>query len=393
MSAQPLAGVTVVDLSRYLPGPLAAQSLAGLGARVIKVEEPELGDPLRWAPPRKGGRGALAAQLLSGVESIALDLKKLPARQILEALLRDADVLLETFRPGGLARLGFDPEELRRRFPRLVICSLSGWGQDGPLANRAGHDLTYQAIAGCLAPAPGVPAFPGADVLGASHAVTAILAALHERSSSGEGEWIDISLFDAAFHANLVAWAAEVEMPAHVGEPHDLSGALASYHLYRTADGGWVALGLLERHFWKRFCKVLGRRDLRRLVLSRSPEAKEKLADLFRQRSRQEWAELFARHDLPAEVVLSPSEAARHPQALARGLLKEGPDGLPRLAFPARFGRQRPRAGQEFPELGAQTQSLLEELGAALPRPGRRRGIGPRTGWRRMIARLLLRGR
>ena len=391
MSARPLAGVTVVDLSRYLPGPLAAHQLACLGARVIKVEEPELGDPVRWAPPRKDGLGALAAPLLAGLESIALDLKKPAPREILRALLEDADVLLETFRPGGLARLGLDPQELRRRFPRLVICSLSGWGQEGPLAQRAGHDLTYQAIAGSLAPTAAVPSFPGADVLGAAHAVSSILAALYERRSSGRGEWIDAALFDAALHANLVAWAAEAGSPRAVGEPHDLSGALPAYHLYRTADDGWVALSLLERHFWRRMCKALGRRDLRRAYLSRSPEVREELAALFRQRSRRHWAELFARHDLPAEVVLSPAEALRHPQARARGVLGQGSEGLPRLAFPARFGGQRPRAGDAFPELGEHTGDVLAELPGELPGAGRRRGIGRRRGWRQLVAKLLLR--
>ena len=392
MSAQPLAGLTVVDLSRYLPGPLAAQTLASLGARVLKVEEPELGDPVRWAPPRKEGKGALAAQLLSGVESIALDLKRKPAREVLEALLAEADVLLETFRPGGLARLGFDPAELRERFPGLVICSLSGWGQEGPLASRAGHDLTYQALAGSLSPAVTVPGLPGADLLGASQAVTAILAALVERQTSGTGTWIDVSLFDAALHGNLAAWAAEAGAPHSVGEPHDLSGGLAAYQLYRTSDGGWVALALLERHFWKRFCKAVGRRDLRRKHLSRSPEDRELLAELIRGKSRRQWAELFARHDLPAEAVLSPAEAQGHPQTEARGILGAGADGLPRVAFPARFDGERPRSGEAVPELGAQTKEILSRLEGVTSRPGRRGGIGKRLGLKGLAAKLLMRG-
>ncbi|HSL81199.1 MAG TPA: CaiB/BaiF CoA-transferase family protein, partial [Thermoanaerobaculia bacterium] len=171
--SDPLRGILVVDLSRHLPGPLAAQLLASLGARVVKVEEPRAGDPVRLAPPvvRTGPRtgtgptSSLAALLLSGVESVALDLKRPGGREVLERLLERADVLLETFRPGTLARLGFPPEELRERFPRLVVCSLSGWGEDGPYAARAGHDLTYQALAGALAPTAATPAYPVTSIL------------------------------------------------------------------------------------------------------------------------------------------------------------------------------------------------------------------------------------
>lgn len=400
MSARPLAGVSVVDLSRYLPGPLAAQTLASLGARVIKVEEPELGDPVRYAPPLENGVSALAAQLLSGVESIALDLTKAPARQALEELLEGADVLLEAFRPGALARLGFQVDELRRRFPRLVICSLSGWGESGPRAARAGHDLTYQAVAGSLAPAAAVPAVPAADLLGASHAVTAVLAALVERGRTGEGCWIDASLFDAAVHSNLAAWAAEVGAIHGVGQAHDLAGGLAAYNLYRTSDGGWVALALLEEVFWKRFVKALGRRDLRKLHRAPAAEGRERLAALLAQRTRKEWGEFFSEHDLPAEVVLSPSEAARHPQTLARKVLGQGPDSLPRLAFPACFDGERPRSGTVVPALGEHTEALLSELAAsksaaAAPgstvhpplRPGRRSGIGKRTTLKGLLAK------
>ena len=412
--AGPLDGLVVVDLSRYLPGPLAAQILASLGARVIKVEEPSLGDPVRLAPPRKEGASALAAPLLAGVESVALNLKKPAAVAVLERLLETADVLLETLRPGGLAALGLDPEDLRKRFPRLVLCSLSGWGQDGPHAHRAGHDLTYQAVAGSLAPTAAVPALPSADVLGAWSAVTAVLAALHRRQSfgqgpgratdrdpdrgSGEGSWIDASLYDAAVYSNLVAWAAEAGRPHAVGTPHDLAGALACYRLYQTQDGGTVALALLERHFWRRFVKALvreglGTRDLGKLHQSRSPEAHRAVAAVMRTRTRSQWERFFATHDLPAEPLLCAAEAQVHAQAETRGLLSQGPDGLPRLAFPARFDQHRPAAAAEVPDLGQHTQALLDELGIEdLPRLRARAGIGKRRSLKRWLAGLLLRG-
>lgn len=390
--AAPLRGVTVVDLTRYLPGPLAAQLLASLGARVIKVEEPTLGDPVRFSPPFVQGTSALAAPLLAGLESVALDLKKPAALAVLEGLLEDADVLLESSRPGTLRRWGLDPEDLRRRYPRLVICSLSGWGQDGPMVHRSGHDLTYQALAGVLAPTGTMPAQPLADLVGGWSACSAVLAALVERATTGAGTWIDAALYDAAVHANLLGWAGEGDRPKAVGEPLTLTGELPCYDLYRTADRGFLALALLEPHFWERFCDALGRKDLRRRHLDRSPETRRDLERLVASRSREQWAAFMAEHDLPGEPVLTAAEAARHPQLLARGVLRKGADGLPRLAFPARFDGRRPRAGDAVPELGEATAAVLAEHElAAGTRRGRRSGVGPRFSfkrwWWRRVAR------
>jgi crotonobetainyl-CoA:carnitine CoA-transferase CaiB-like acyl-CoA transferase len=392
MSASPLSGVLVVDLSRHLPGPLAARILRDLGARVIKVEEPELGDPVRLAPPLRSGTSALAAQLLAGLESVALDLKKEPARQVLQRLLERADVLLETFRPGSLARFGLGPDELLRRHPRLILCSLSGWGQAGPHAGRAGHDLTYQALAGSLAPTGRMPAAPYADLLGAWTAVSAVLAALVGRRESGRGTHIDAALFDAAGHGNLVAWAAEVERSRAAGEAHGLSGGLPCYNLYRTRDGGLVALAALERKFWRRFCVALDRKDLLGLQYDESGAAMRKVAVLMGQKTRSEWTEFFARHDLPGEPVLGPAEAREHPQAEERKLVHQAEDGLPRLAFPALLDGERPRSTDEIPALGEHTHRLLEEVEMYARTPSRRElraaGIGPRRSLRSWLWRL-----
>jgi len=387
----PLSGCLVVDLSRHLPGPLAAHLLADLGARVVKIEEPALGDPVRHAPPRRGAAGALAAILLSGVESVALDLKQPAARQVLEALLARADVLLGTFRPGTLERLGFAPESLRVRHPRLVVCSLSGWGQSGPYAGRAGHDLTYQAVAGSLAPTapPAMPAVPVADLTGAWTAVTAILAALFERERSGEGTHIDAALFDSAVHSNLVAWAAEAGAARPVGESLSLSGALPCYNLYRTAEGDLLALAALEPHFWERFCRAAGRPDLIRHQYRTTARSHRKVAALVRSRTRAEWLDLLAREDIPGEPVLSAAEARAHPQTSERGVLADGPDAMPRLAFPARLDGARPRAGDRVPALGEHTEAVLAELG--LVDVGKRPGIGQRFSVKRMLMRWLAR--
>ena len=377
----------MVDLSRHLPGPLAGKLLADLGARVVKVEEPSLGDPVRGAPPRRHGTGSLAALLLSGIESLALDLKNPGSRPVLERLLERADVLLDSFRPGTLARLGFPPEKLRELYPRLVVCSVTGWGPSGPYARRAGHDLTYQALAGTLAATATMPAVPLADMIGAWSAVTSILAALFERERTGEGRRIDAALFDAGLHANLVGWAGEAGGSKAVGQALPLSGALPCYNLYQTADGHHLALAALEPHFWQRFCQATGRKALVRRQYSSSPKVRRKVADLIASRTRAEWMEVFASEDIPAEPVLTAAEARAHPQARERGLLSDGPEGLPRLGFPAQLDGERPQGGDRVPELGEQTAALLAELG--LPERSRREwsreGVGRRFSWRQWL--------
>lgn len=386
--ASPLAGTLVVDLSRLLPGPLTSRLLADLGARVVKVEEPRDGDPIRTAPPVREGIGSLAAILLAGVESVALDLKQPAGREILGRLLERADVLVESFRPGTLARLGFPPEELRARYPRLVVCSISGWGQEGPYRGRAGHDLTYLAVAGALAPTAAMPAAPLSDVAGAWSAVASILAALLERERTGEGRHIDAALLDAGIHSNLIGWASEAGASWGVGDRLPLTGALPCYNLYDTSDGRRLALAALEPHFWSRFCLAAGRKDLIRLQYLDSARARGKVADLIRSRTLAEWMDLAGREDVPAEPVFSAAQAREHPQVLARDLLSKGPDNLTRLGFPARFDGERPRSGAGIPALGEQTKAVLAELGISRE-TAREVGVGRRFSFRRWLRTFL----
>jgi len=303
------------------------------------VEEPAQGDPVR-------GTSGLAAILLAGVESVALDLKQPGGQAVLGKILERADVLLESFRPGTLARFGFPPDLLRERYPRLIVGSLSGWGQSGPYAARAGHDLTYQAVAGALAPTGEMPAVQVADQVGAWSATCAILAALLERQRSGRGRHVDAALLDAGVHANLMSWAME--------EPLPLTGALPCYGLYRTADDRLLALAALESHFWYRLCDAVERGDLRNRQFSDPHGEVEKLV---RSRTLAEWMEVCLREDIPAEPVLSAAEARAHPQVQERGMLIEGG-----LAFPARLDGVRPQGGVHVPALGEHTAAWLAEL-------------------------------
>ncbi len=363
---------------------------------------------MRAAAPLVAGKSPLAAMLLAGVESVALDLKQPAAVEALRGLLARADVLLESFRPGTMARLGLAPQVLRERYPRLVICSLTGWGQGGPYAARAGHDITYQAIGGALAATATAPAIQVADVVGAWSTVSAVLAALLARErrpdaasqraqeadeGEGGGAWIDQALLDAAVHANVTGWAAEAAGPREVGEPLPLTGALPCYGVYATRDGGALAVGALEPHFWARFCDAAGRPDLHDLQYATGERAHDKVAKLVASRTRDEWAELLAAHDVPAEPVLSAAEALAHPQVAARGVVHRAGDGLPRLGFPARFDDARPRAAETVPELGAHTAAVLAEFGLDAGRSSRQlraAGIGPQRragGWLRRLLR------
>ncbi len=359
---------------------------------MIKVEEPKLGDPVRLSPPVREGVGVLGAILLAGVESVALDLKQPAGREALELLLARADVLIESFRPGKLAGFGFPPEELRQKFPRLVIASISGWGQTGPYAARAGHDLTYQAIAGALAPTAAMPGVQAADLIGAWSAVSSILAALLERERPGDGGQVrrvprvDVALLDAGLHANLTAWAAEAGGRRAMGERLPLTGAYPCYNLYETADGHRLALAALEPHFWERFCRAVERPDLVKRQYSSSTRVSREMRELFRSRTRKAWMDLLGGEDLPLEPVLTAAEAKDHPQVLEQGVLAVGPDRLPRLAFPARFDGERPAPGGVVPELGAQTREVLAEIGAKGLTAAS--GVGRRFSFKRWVKRV-----
>jgi crotonobetainyl-CoA:carnitine CoA-transferase CaiB-like acyl-CoA transferase len=282
-SGTPLSGVTVVDLTRYLPGPYCTRLLTDLGATVIKIEPPQ-GDPMRgvrWAvegaPSHAFTAGAGMYDWLNGGKTIVtLDLREPSARAELHALLAGAAVCVEGFKPSTAREIGVDGGTLAARYPDLVHCSISGYGQTGPRADRSAHDVNYQADAGLLHAAPRVPELLLADITAALHAAIAILAALVAR----RGATLDISLLDAAR-----AWVPFVPPPV-------LRGDFACYNVYETADGGHVALGALESKFWDRFCRRVGQPEWIPLQFVPDPERtalKEAVRTLFRSRRLEEW--------------------------------------------------------------------------------------------------------
>jgi crotonobetainyl-CoA:carnitine CoA-transferase CaiB-like acyl-CoA transferase len=309
---RPLAGVRILDLSRLLPGPYATWCLQGLGATVVKVEEPGAGDYLRHTPPfvRPDGFevGAWFASINRGKRSVALDLRSSAGRGALLALLSDADVLVESFRPGVLARLGLAPELLRERFPRLVVASVTGWGQTGPYAAEPGHDIGFLALSGLLDdPAPRMPSLQWADVAGGGLcAALRIAAALAGRAQTGRGDWLDIAMFDGLIGLQPFPFAVQA-----AGAPPDrlLSGGLPNYRLYACADG-WLAVGALEPQFAQVLFGVTGEsthEDIERVLLTDT---------------RAAWAERLAAACVVP--ILSRAEVPGHPQVVARHLFEGG---------------------------------------------------------------------
>jgi alpha-methylacyl-CoA racemase len=337
---QPLDGVRVLDLTRLLPGAYATLLLADLGADVIKIEDPRGGDGMRALPT--AGRRPYFELLNRNKRSVTLDLRLPPAAAVLDALCLHADVVVDSFRPSTARRLGVDAARLHTRHPHLVCASISGFGQSGPYAERAAHDINYQALAGLLRP----PRLPGpliGDIGAATQAAIRILAALVARGRSGAGAVVDVSIHDAA-----IAWS----MFPDTGELEN-----ACYNVYETGDDEWLALGALEPKFWKGFCERIERPDLVALQHADGDERARVVRDVrevMRGRTRDEWLARFADADVCLTPIYTRDQVAADPHVVARG---EKPSGA-------------------APTLGADTDAVLEEAGIAVADRARLRDGG-----------------
>ncbi|MHB1844777.1 MAG: CaiB/BaiF CoA transferase family protein [Deltaproteobacteria bacterium] len=374
----PLSSLRVLDLTRLLPGPYATLVLADLGADVVKIEEVEGGDYLRAMPPIVGDGSALFHLLNRNKRSLALDLKQPAGRETFLRLLDRYDVVVESFRPGVLARLGLGYEALRARQKRTILCSISGYGQAGPYAQRAGHDLDYESLSGLLAVdgearPPAVPAGQIADVGGGAWpALVGLLAAALDRERTGEGSWIDISMTEgclAFLTLELARWAGESAVPPgdrRDGERSLLGGAFPCYRLYRAKDGRHVALSALEPKFWAKFCEAVGRPDW----IAGQWDVGRTVAEveaLFATKGRDAWIELLLPNDCCVEPLLGRGELERHPVHAARGSFfdVEGLGAtLRHVRTPVRVGEGLPPR-RSPPAHGAHSRELLAELGLA----------------------------
>ncbi|NKE36724.1 CoA transferase [Natronococcus sp. JC468] len=373
-----LDGVRILDLSRLLPGPYATQLLADSGAEVVKVEDTGAGDYARSMEPiTDRGTGAIFEMVNRGKRSVAIDLKSEDGRAAFYRLVAESDVVLESFRPGVVERLGVDYETLAEHNEELIYCSLTGYGQDGPWADRAGHDLNYVAIAGLLdmtreSPdaTPQTPGYPIGDMAGGLFAAFAIVEAVLARElGNAEGEYVDIALADVvASFSQAVAYQALTGDPA---EPRPgetpLTGGLPWYDSYETADGNWVTLAALEPKFWRAFCEAVGRADLVAEHGSDDPDARAalrvELEELFRQRTRDEWEDALEGADAAFAGVYAPGELGEHPQFRARDLVERPEDAPPRIGFPARHRETPTETSEAVPEQGEHTRRYLAEIG------------------------------
>jgi len=381
MTKGALDGVRVIDLTRNLPGPYCTMLLGDLGADVVKVEEPGLGDPTRMLPPAVGSDSAVHASLNRNKRSIAVDIRTDAGAAVVRRLAATADVLVEAFRPGVLERRGLGPETLHADNPRLVYCSLTGYGREGLQAARAGHDINYAALGGFLASnrdeagRPVLPGAPVADITGALLGVVGILAALHARARTGRGQVVDVSLLDGVLSLMTLPLTRLLAGGKGLDE---LSGAFACYRVYRCRDGLDLAVGALEPKFWQGLCAAL---DLQPYAGrqwaggARRLEAIEAFTAVFATRDRADWLQALSAEDVCVEPVLEPLDAA---EAAPRSIVdqRSGREALRTVATPVRLAGTPAAFRREPPDLGQHTAEVLAEAGFTGPEIEALRGEG-----------------
>lgn len=371
-----LSSLHVLDFSGLLPGPFASMMLADLGADVVRVEAPGHTDLVRLFPPFDRGTSTAHAYVNRSKRSIALDLKRPGAAAIVKRLVSKYDIVLEQFRPGAMERLGVGYSTLSEANPRLIYCALTGYGQTGPLRDRAGHDNNYLALAGAMSHSGRREAGPvpqgilSADLGGSFCALTGILSAVIHRQETGRGQYIDVSMFDGALTWNVFAAAEALAGGTCPTYESTVTNGGTHYDYYRTRDGRYLSVGCLEPKFWKEFCQAIERPDLEGRQGWPGPEmaqVKEEIRSVIAQKTAEEWQTVFAGKDVCVEPVLTLPEALNHSQTRARDMVVEVPvpgGGTQRqLGCPIKFSSARPDYRHTGVEAGAHTGEILRELG------------------------------
>ncbi len=373
MSGGPLTGVRILDLTRLLPGPLATLHLADLGADVIKIEDHAAGDYARTLGDGPDGVSVFYRSVNRNKRGLRLDLKQARGREVFLRLAQSADIVVESFRPGVSDKLGIGYAVLRALKPKIVYCAITGYGQSGPLAMAAGHDLNYIGLAGVLdqiGVAGGPPAIPNlqiGDLLGgAMSAVMGILAALFDAQRSGVGRLVDVAMSEAVLVHNLFplfALQSEAALPARGAGL--LSGGDAGYGVYATADGRYMAVAPLEQKFWRIFCDALGHPEWKALHGARGVAAaalRRELEELFASRSQAAWCDFFAGVDCCVTPVLGVAEALEHPHFLARGMAVRA-DGVTQYAPPVKLSGWVFAVERGAPSPGEHSEEILRQSG------------------------------
>lgn len=386
MASKPLQGVRILDLTRLLPGPVATLHLADLGADVIKIEDHGAGDYARTMGDGPEGVSVFYRAVNRNKRGLRLDLKNPEGAALFRRLAAEADVVIESFRPGVMDKLGVGYEALRSLNPRLVFCAITGYGQSGPLALAAGHDLNYIGYAGILdqigvdGGQPAIPNLQIGDLLGgAMSAVMGILAALFDARRSGQGRFVDVSMSDAALAHNLFPLFA-LQGGAGVAERGRdmLSGGDAGYGVYATADGRYMAVAPLERKFWDLFCDTLGQPRWKARHGATGAEARAMRAELetlFASQPQSYWTEKFARVDCCVTPVLTVAEALAHPHFQARGMGFQA-DGITQYGPPVRLSDMPAEPVRPAPAPGEHGQAILAEFGVTAEEWQRLQNLG-----------------
>lgn len=383
MAELPLSGLRVLDLTKVLAGPLCTQHLADFGADVVKVEAPGVGDETRRWPPFHEDDGAVFISVNRGKRSIALDLKSPEGIAIVHRLTKQSDIAIESFAPGVAKKLGVDFDTLKQINPRLIYCSISGYGQTGPLASQPGYDLVLQAFSGLLAMtgeeggAPVRSPMSPIDQATGMNALAGILAAVVKRERTGEGSYLEVSLFESAFgllgYILQSYWASGVA-PGKSGSGHP---SLCPYQIFAAADGD-ILIGVPNDNLWRRFCRATGIdafADDPRFATNaaRVTHAEETIAivqDLVKRRSRAEWLVLLSEAGIPAAPLNSLPDLIAHPHTVARGIVASYDDphrgASHAVVQPIRFAGQDRRIGSPPPLLGEHSVQILSELGLSI---------------------------
>jgi crotonobetainyl-CoA:carnitine CoA-transferase CaiB-like acyl-CoA transferase len=371
-----LDGLHVLDVSRLLPGPLCTMILGDLGADVVKVEQPEIGDYARFAPPLIGDTGSAFLMLNRNKRSITLNLKNAEAKEILHKLATKADVFVESYQPGVAERLGVGYPAIRKVNEHIIYCSISGYGQTGPYRDLVGHDLNYAAYSGAIGATglkggpPVIPAVQIADIQSAIYAAVAITAALYRREKTGEGEFIDVSLMDTAVASMIMPLSFHFAGASTERGESFLSGGAPFYNVYETKDRRFISIASLEPKFWVELCNALGveeYQDQQIVSAEVSQQIRADLAEKFREKKRDEWVKILNEREIPCAPVYDVSEVPADPQVRARKMIfemeTEAFGKLNQLATPIRISHNPLVVRSGPPKLGQHTLEILRGLG------------------------------
>lgn len=371
----PLQDIRVLDMSRLLPGPFCTRLFADMGADVIKIEEPVKGDYSRDFVPRRGDFACWFMEVNRNKKSVALDLKNEEDRRLFLELAKTAQVVVESYRPGVMKKLGVDFETVKQVNPKIVYCSITGYGKQGPLVKQADHDIGYQSLAGLISLSgekDGKPSIPGvlaADMQASAMAGMSILAALHHAEQTGEGQEISLSLFDTCL-ALVPGVSATYFGNGFVNMRGNnwLSGANPNYNVYRTKDGRYMSVGCLEEKFWKNLCGVLERPDLIPVIQDETkyPWLKDELTAIIATKTMEEWVELAKGSDSCFAPVLNYDEALATRQAMADEMVLDVEDpelgNYKTMGFVTKFSATPCQLYRRAPRLGEHTEEILGEI-------------------------------